>query len=159
MTVPVTAVASASASAPASIVTVNSVRVNAPLFQLVYQTTDLPVSSTSTSGSTNTGKATSTATTSATSSSGSNLSTGAKAGIGVGAGVGGLIFIGVFLFIMLQRRRRRDSSTLQVPGELHGQLAGNRRVEMPGDRPGKVELLGSPPASEVEGSTVVAELL
>ncbi|KAJ5523114.1 hypothetical protein N7513_012658 [Penicillium frequentans] len=113
----------------------------------MYQTTDLPVSSTSTSDSTTIGKATSTAAPSATSVSSSSLSTGAKAGIGVGAGVA-----------VLQRRRRRNGSALQGPGEPHGQSAG-RGVELSGDRPGKAELLGSPPASEVEGTTVVAELL
>ncbi|KAJ5903045.1 hypothetical protein N7504_005428 [Penicillium tannophilum] len=147
LTVPLTAVASASVPASVSIVTIASVRVNAPLFQLMYQTTDLQVSSTSTSGSTTVGKATSTAAPSATSISSSSLSTGAKAGIGVGAGVG-----------VLQRRRKRNGSALQGPAEPHGRSSG-RWVELSGNRPGKAELHGSPPASEVEGSTIVAELL
>jgi hypothetical protein len=88
----------------------------------------------------------------------SSLSTGAKAGIGVGAGVGGLVFIGVIALIVLQRRRRRDSSALQGFGELRTLSAGNRRVELPGDRSDKIELFGTSPASEVEGSSVVAEL-
>lgn len=159
LTVPLTVVASATVSASMSVATVNSVRVNAPLFQLVYQTTDLPGSSTPSSGSTAVGKATSAATPSATSGSSSSLSTGAKAGIGVGAGVGGLIFIGIFVYIVLQRRRRRNSSALQGRGNMHGQSTGNRQVELPGDRPVKGELLGSPHTSEVEGSTVVAEML
>lgn len=62
------------------------------------------------------------------------------------------------MFTVLQRRRKRNGSALQGPAEPHGRSPG-RWVELSGNRSGKAELHGSPPASEVEGSTIVAELL
>lgn len=152
MNVPATASASKSDSV------VEGITVNAPLFQMVYQVTDLPTSTTSTLQSsisaTTSGAATS-GTESPESSSESSLSGGAKAGIGVGAAVGGFLLIGAaFLFW----RRKRNGSVLGGPGR----SSKEARAELPEDYGGPSkpprELLGSPPASELEGASAPREL-
>lgn len=154
MNVPATATASESDSV------VESITVNAPLFQMVYQTTDLPTSTTSALQST-TSATTSEAATSSTeppeASSRSSLSGGAKAGIGVGAAVGGLLLIGAA--VLLFWRKKRNGSVLGGPERPSTQKA---RAELPADygRPNQPprELLGSGTASEVEGSSAPSEL-
>ncbi|KAI0145425.1 hypothetical protein GGR57DRAFT_298026 [Xylariaceae sp. FL1272] len=95
---------------------ISRVTIYAPLFQLNFQQTDLPSSS---SSPTKTTSSTSSETTSASSQSQSasasaGLSTGAKAGIGVGAAAGGLLLIGAAALFIYRRRRRPAANSAEI---------------------------------------------
>jgi hypothetical protein len=152
--VPATVLASTSTKSTTSTfgMTISKINVNAPLFQLVFQASDLPASVTSTThtiATTRSGAAVASATTSTFDGQAHpTLSTGAKAGIGVGVGIGGLAVIGVAAFWLLSRKRRRLAGT---------QGRSVRSSELPAERP-KTELQGSSVVSEAEGSRTAAEL-
>ncbi|KAF5248376.1 hypothetical protein FAUST_312 [Fusarium austroamericanum] len=128
-------------------VTVSSFTVYAPLFQLHFQSSDLPSTKTGSitidSITTSSSGSSSSAEPTQASSSDGGLSTGAKAGIGVGAGLGFIALIGVALFFMRRRKRHTAAPALtEVPkseltagqnqhaAELHAQSTPQ---ELPGD--------------------------
>ncbi|KAH6880377.1 hypothetical protein B0T10DRAFT_412231 [Thelonectria olida] len=107
--VPKTVVSVVSESTATSVL--GTVTIYAPLFQLNFQSSDLPSSSTAGTDST---EAHSTETQSAETSRASDqsdndggLSVGAKAGIGAGVGALALLIIGVAVFLFLRKRRGR----------------------------------------------------
>ncbi|KAI8634263.1 hypothetical protein F5Y19DRAFT_412738 [Xylariaceae sp. FL1651] len=111
--VPTTATATggiSTATEGTSTTVISVVTIYAPLFQLLYQSTDLPsVQPASTTSTAISSSITSTTTTIPAPSSSQlaegGLSTGAKAGIGVGAGIAGLALLGAAVFFFFRRRR------------------------------------------------------
>ncbi|KAI0505622.1 hypothetical protein F5B22DRAFT_651556 [Xylaria bambusicola] len=107
-----------SASTSLAVALINTVTIYAPLFQLNFQSTDLPSvnpdrTAASTLSSTHTIPGDSS---SPTSSAAGGLSTGAKAGIGVGAAVGaiGSIALLTAIFLYYRKRARKSPSELMV---------------------------------------------
>ncbi|RSL68306.1 hypothetical protein CEP54_002879 [Fusarium duplospermum] len=97
-----------------SLSTMDGVSIRAPMFQLNYQSSDLPSSTGTSSETTGSTRETMTSNTSeADTEPSSGLSTGAQAGIGVGVGVAGLLLIGVGLYFW----RRKRSTRAPVPTE------------------------------------------
>ncbi|CAM1508923.1 Fc.00g026620.m01.CDS01 [Cosmosporella sp. VM-42] len=89
----------------------------APLFQLVFQPTDLPATETSATTSTDVSATTSTGSAAAETSSSksdSGMSTGAKIGIGVGVGLGAVILLAALAGWFLWRKRSKANSAAEL---------------------------------------------
>ncbi|CAH0037977.1 unnamed protein product [Clonostachys solani] len=118
--------------------------VRAPIYQLNFQSSDLPstnsatdTTTASTSDST-ADKAAETSANSSASGASQSLSTGAQAGIGVSAGLAGFALIGAIIFFLLKRRRREQEKI----GEPTQWDESKTETSDP-------TLVGSPPMSEL----------
>lgn len=120
-----------SPSASLTATLISTVTIYAPLFQLNYQSTDLPSThssstthtTTSTMGSTITiPESLSSQSTSPSPSAGVGLSSGAKAGVGVGAGIGGLLLLATIIVFCVRRRRASDPASELVATEIQPAL-------------------------------------
>lgn len=126
----------------------DGVTVRAPMFQLNYQSSDLPSSTSASSESETTG---STRETMASNTSepdtepSPGLSTGAQAGIGVGAGVAGLLLIGAGLYFW--RRKRNTRTPVPIAEEPKSESPGNFISEVDGGIP------PTHPPAELEAAT------
>ncbi|RSM02880.1 hypothetical protein CEP52_007729 [Fusarium oligoseptatum] len=127
-----------------SLSTMDGVTVRAPMFQLNYQSSDLPSStgtSSETTGSTRETMASNTSDADTEPSSG--LSTGAQAGIGAGVGVAGLLLIGAGLYFWRRKRNTRAPVPTEEP-----------KTESPGNYISEIDG-GTPryPPAELEAAT------
>lgn len=139
---------------------VQTLSVYAPLLQMLYQSSDLPATSSAssrTSSSRTSSSMSSTSTSSggtATSSAQSHgLSTGAAVGIGVGVGLGVLLAAAAGVWLWCTKRRRRPTSTLE------GQAAEDQPAYAEGvdsNKPAETTAKESP--TEAEGHHQPAEL-
>jgi LPXTG-motif cell wall-anchored protein len=134
-----------------SVSTMDGVTIRAPMFQLNYQSSDLPSStgtSRETTGSTRETMASNTSDADTEPSSG--LSTGAQAGIGVGVGLAGLLLIGAGLYFW--RRKRNTRTPVPTEEEPKSESPGNYISEVDGSTPRypPAELEAATP--ELEGS-------
>ncbi|KAH8701082.1 hypothetical protein BGW36DRAFT_460139 [Talaromyces proteolyticus] len=131
-TVPTTVAASvtATASDASSDVIIQTMTIKAPLFQIIYKSSDLP-KSTSTTIPTST-IMTAPTIKAPTSQPDTSLSTGAKAGIGVGAAVGGLILIGAAIFLLFLRRKRPRKQFHPADDQPYELVADGLKAELPG---------------------------
>ncbi|KAJ4245590.1 Hypothetical protein NCS54_01235400 [Fusarium falciforme] len=129
-----------------SVATMDGVTIRAPLFQLNYQSSDLP-SSTGTSSETtgSTREATASNTSDADTEPSPGLSTGAQAGIGVGVGVAGLLLIGAGLYFW--RRKRNTRAPVPTEEEPKSELPSNYISEVDGSTPARY------PPAELEAAT------
>ena len=125
--------------------TVSKVVMYAPMYQLIWKTSDLTTATNSISPATSTPSSSPTQSTSTTSlptqAPSRGLSTGAKAGIGVGVTVAALMAIGALLLFI--RGHRRAKLQLQPysgpppPDALAPELHGREKFEMPEGQEGR----------------------
>jgi hypothetical protein len=101
------------------------------MFQLNWQSSDLPVTTDSATTITKTLSVMNTGLMSPTATP-NELSTGAKAGIGVGAAIGTLTVIGILAWFIL-RYRRTKLAAYQDSSSRASELEGRQRHEMPGE--------------------------
>jgi hypothetical protein len=134
---------------------VESIVMQAPMFQLVGLKRFEATSTTGVESATLTSTSTETSTSNLESDSGGGLSTGAQAGIGVGVGVVGLGIIGAAFY--LWRRRERSKAPLKTG--LEASQLDSREVKPPGELGGTP--LSPPPQyapTELDGTTARQEL-
>ncbi|KAI1260706.1 hypothetical protein F5Y18DRAFT_432067 [Xylariaceae sp. FL1019] len=113
----VPATATITQSEETSTAVISRITVYAPLFQLNFQETDLPSSSSTNTASSTSSRATSVASApseSQTASASTGLSSGAKAGIGIGAALGALLLIGAAALFFYRRRRRPAANAAEI---------------------------------------------
>lgn len=111
--------------------------VSAPLFQLNFQSSDLPATMTGSITISTDANTSSTSTPAETGSpAGEGLSTGAKAGIGAGVGVATVALIGALLFFLLRRRKRTPTAELAAQSEpTEAPATEAPKQELPGQQP------------------------
>ncbi|KAF3025101.1 hypothetical protein E8E14_014591 [Neopestalotiopsis sp. 37M] len=111
--------------------------VSAPLFQLNFQSSDLPATMTGSITISTDANTSSTSTPAETGSpAGEGLSTGAKAGIGAGVGVAAVALIGALLFFLLRRRKRTPTAELAAQSEpTEAPATEAPKQELPGQQP------------------------